>query len=131
MSRPGKENIIWYMISEYKFGSLTIERKTYYHDVEVRWSGEVLDWPRAESHVIDAKDVQRAVAQNPETIVIGNGQSGVAQVTPEAQRQIKSKGIELITDVTEEAVKTFNYLLSQAEENEEEIKVIGLFHLTC
>jgi len=120
-----------YMITEYKFGSITIERQTYRHDVEVWWTGEVLAWPRPESHKISAKDIQRAIEQNPETIVIGTGQSGIAQVTPEAQKEVELKGIKLIIDATEEAIKTFNYLLSQAEENEEELKIIGLFHLTC
>jgi len=30
------------MIEEYKFGSITIDKKTYHQDVEVYWSGEVL-----------------------------------------------------------------------------------------
>ena len=120
------------MINEYKFGSITIDGKTYEHDVEVRWIGEVLKWWREESHVIDVEDVKRAVDQNPDTIIIGNGEAGVARVTEEAQKFIREKGIKLIVDKTEEATKTFNIILGESElEEGRQEKVIGLFHLTC
>lgn len=120
------------MIEEYKFGSMTIDGKTYDHDVEARWTDDVLDWERDESHIIDVADVERALAENPQTIVIGTGESGAAQVTTEARREIKSRGIELIIDRTEAAAKTFNIRKEESEEEEgEQEKVIGLFHLTC
>lgn len=112
------------MIDAYHFGSITINGKTYNHDVEVRWTDEILSWWRKESHIIDVEDVKRPVAANPQTIIIGTGESGVAQVTEEAQNFIKEKGIELLIDKTEEAIKTFNVIKEQK-------KIIGLFHLTC
>lgn len=130
------------MIEEYHFGSVTIDGKTYNHDVEVRWTpnqkfgegqaGEVLKWWRKESHQVDVEDVKRTIEQNPDTIVIGTGEAGVAKVTENAQKFIREKGIKLIIDKTEEAVKTFNIILgeSRGEEGKQE-KVIGLFHLTC
>jgi len=136
------------MIEEYKFGSITINGKTYNYDVEVRWTpkdpaptlgagstgqaGEVLPWWRKESHVIDAEDAKRAIEQNPDTIVIGTGESGMARVAEKAKEEIKSKGIELIIDLTEQATKTFNIINEESEEEEgKQRKVIGLFHLTC
>lgn len=120
------------MIEEYKFGSITIDGKIYDYDVEVRWSGEVLKWWRAESHVIDLGDIQRAIDQNPDTIIIGTGESGMAKITDRLKQELKSKGIELIVDLTEQATKTFNILNDESGEEEgEQNKVIGLFHLTC
>ena len=120
------------MIEEYHFGSITIDGKTYNHDVEVRWTGEVLKWWRKESHIIDVEDVKRAIEQNPDTIVIGTGESGIAKVNEGAQELIRSKGIKLIIDLTEQAVKTFNIINKDSlEEEGEQDKVIGLFHLTC
>lgn len=120
------------MIEEYRFGVITIDGKTYNHDVEVRWTGEVLKWWRGESHVIDVEDIERAIEQNPETIVIGTGESGIAEVTENCQKFIKEKGIELIIDKTEEATKTFNIIKEESKEEEgRQNKVIGLFHLTC
>jgi len=120
------------MIEEYHFGSITISGKTYNHDVEVRWTGEVLKWGRKESHIIDVEDVKRAVEQKPDIIIIGTGEAGVAEVTEEAQKFITDKGIKLIIDKTEEATKTFNIICEESElEEGEQERVIGLFHLTC
>lgn len=120
------------MIEEYKFGSITINGKIYNHDVELRWTDEVLKWWRKEGHIIDVEDVKRAIEQNPDTIIIGTGESGTAEVTEAAKNEIKSKGIELIIDLTEQATKTFNVINEESEEEEgEQDKVIGLFHLTC
>ena len=129
------------MIEEYRFGVIVIDGKEYNHDVEARWlfehpkSGdraEVLNWERAESHIIDVEDVKRAVEQKPDTIVIGTGESGVAKVTDSAKEFIKSQGIDLIVVLTGEAVRTFNIIEGDSlEEESEQNKVIGLFHLTC
>lgn len=120
------------MIQEYRFGSMAINEKTYNEDVEVRWTGEVLLWKRQEDHIIDVEDVKNAVEQNPEVIVIGIGESGMAKITEEAQNFIRQANIQLVIDKTEEAVRTFNVIHSDSlEEEGVEEKVIGLFHLTC
>jgi hypothetical protein len=120
------------MIEEYHFGSITIDDKTYNHDVEVRWTGEVLEWQRKESHLFDIDSAKRAVEQNPDTIIFGTGEMGIAKVSGDCRNFIKEKGIELIIDKTGEAVKTFNVILENSEGEEgRQKKVIGLFHLTC
>lgn len=119
------------MIDDYKFGFIIIDGKAYTQDVEARWDFEmeqnieVLSWVREESHIIDVKDVKRAVEQKPNLIVIGTGQAGVAQVTEKAKEFIKKRGIDLVVDATGRAVGLFN---EKIKENE---KIIGLFHLTC
>ncbi len=120
------------MIEEYKFGSIAIDGKIYDYDVELRWTGEILKWWRKEGHIIDVEDIRRATEQNPDTIVIGTGESGLARVTEEAQNFIKERGVKLIVDLTEQATKTFNVINEESEEEEgKQDKVIGLFHLTC
>jgi len=119
------------MIEEYHFGAITIDGKIYNHDVEVRWTDEVLKWWREESHFIDIEDVKRAVGESPDIIIIGTGESGIAKVSEEAQKFIKEKGIELIIDQTVEAVKTFNIIKEESKEEGKQRKIIGLFHLTC
>jgi len=120
------------MIEKYEFRSITIDGKTYEYEVEVRWTGQVLPWGRREHHLIDVEDVKRAVEQNPDTIVIGTGESGMAKVTKAAEKFIQEKGIKLIIDKTEEATKTFNIINEASKEEEgKQNKVIGLFHLTC
>jgi len=121
-----------YMIQEYRFGSITVNGKNYTEDVEVRWTNEVLDWTFRERHLINVEEVKRAVEQNPEIIVIGTGEPGLAEVTEETKEFIRGKGIELIVDKTEDAVKTFNVINEESlEEEGRQKKIIGLFHLTC
>lgn len=115
------------MIEEYKFGLIVINGKTYTQDVEVRWNGEVLKWQRLEGHVFNVEDVKRAIDQSPDKIILGIGAYGVCKVTEDCQNFIKGKGVKLIIEKTEEAVKIFNRALKEPKEN----KVIGLFHLTC
>ena len=119
------------MIEEYSFGLIKINGKTYHYDVIVLWTGEVLEWWRKESHLIDVEDVKSSVNLNPDTIIIGIGESGVAKVTEKAKEYIKEKGIKLIVDKTEEAVKNFNVISKNSEEKRKQNQVIGLFHLTC
>lgn len=104
-----------------------IDNETYAKDVEVRYpDNDVLLWQKKESHVIDSEDVQRAIDQKPEIIIIGNGESGVAQIAEKAKKEIESSGIQLIIEKTGDAVKTFNAEIQTKRE-----KIIGLFHLTC
>lgn len=120
------------MIEEYRFGLIIIDGTTYNHDIEITWEDEVLEWWRKESHVIDVDDIKKAIEKNPDTIIIGTGESGIAKVTGEAKEAIQSKGIKLIIDRTEQAAKTFNVINEESEEEEgKQDKVIGLFHLTC
>jgi len=120
------------MIDEYKFGSIIIDGKTYDYDLELRWTGEVLKWWRKKGHKIDVEDIKRALGQNPDTIILGTGAYGICKTTEDCQNFIKEKGIKLIIDKTEEAVKTFNVILQESKEEEgEQNRVIGLFHLTC
>ena len=54
------------------------------------------------------------------------------EVGKDAKKEIESRGIELIIDITEEAIKTFNIINEESKKEEgEQKKVIGLFHLTC
>jgi hypothetical protein len=70
--------------------------------------------------------------QASDTIIIGTGESGVAKVSERVKQEIKSKGIELIVDLTEQATKTFNIINEESKGEEgKQRKVIGLFHLTC
>lgn len=120
------------MIEEYHFGLIKIDGRTFDHDVEVRWDGQVLKWWRKESHLIDFEDVKRAIEQAPQIIVIGTGAYGVAKITERARKEIEKAGIELIIDSTEEAVKTFNIILRESKkETGKPKRVVGLFHLTC
>jgi hypothetical protein len=113
------------MIEEYHFGSITISGKIYNYDVELRWTGEVLKWQREEGHSIGEEDVNGAIAGNPDLIVIGTGESGLAEVSEGVKEKILSEGIGLMIEKIGKAITIFN------NEQKRGRKVIGLFHLTC
>ena len=119
------------MIEEYKFGLIKINDKEYNYDVEVRWNGQVLLWWRQESHAIDLVDIQGALRQEPDLIIFGTGMQGIAKVTKQAQKEIRSRGIELIINKTDQAVQAFNLIKEKTEKEKIIKKIIGLFHLTC
>lgn len=119
------------MIEEYKTGIITVNGKNYNNDIFVDWKGEISDWEHKEEHLIDVDDVRFTVEKNPETIVLGTGENGLLEISESAQNFIMEKGIKLVADRTEEAVKTFNILKENSlEEEGQQEKVIGLFHLT-
>jgi len=113
------------MIDEFQFGSITVNGQKYDFDVEIRAKGEVLRWSREKSHVFNLKDVERVTAENPEIIILGIGVYGLAQVSGEVQEFFENKGIKLIIEKTDQAVRFFNNLIKEKK------KVIGFFHLTC
>lgn len=120
------------MIEEYKYGLIIIDGKNYNNDVIVDWSGGVSEWKKPDSHLIEPGDVIAALGMNPEVVVIGTGENGIAEITQAAQDSILGKGIKLIIDKTQEAVRTFNILKEDSlEEEGKQTKVVGFFHLTC
>lgn len=119
------------MIEEYKPGVITVDGRNYDSDIFVDWKDEVSDWQHREEHAIEAEDLRAAVEKNPETIVLGTGENGMVEISESAQDFISEKGIKLMVDRTEEAIKTFNILKENSlEEEGRQEKVIGLFHLT-
>jgi hypothetical protein len=120
------------MIEEYRFGSIIIDGKEYHHDVEVRWTGEVLKWWRLEGHSVVIEDLEMALEANPEVIVIGTGAQGRMEVPEDIREAVRIRGIQLVVDPTEEATKTFNIINEESQEEEgRQKRIIGLFHLTC
>lgn len=113
------------MIQHYSFGSIVIGGRSYTRDVMVFWDGTVAGWQRKESHKVDAADIKPATDKDPEIIIIGTGEAGVAEILGGAKDLAKSKGIGLVIEKTAEAANIFNKSL------EEKKRAVGLFHLTC
>ena len=113
------------MIDDYKFGSITIDGKTYDSDVIIHGEKMVNDsWWRKEGHNIAIEDL-KDLPEKFEVLVIGNGASGVCQVTDETIEFVKKKGVEVIVQMTGDATRTYNKLLKEGKD------VVGAFHLTC
>ena len=110
------------------FGTITIDGKTYEHDVLVRLSGEVVKRKKklskklyGTSHVLSEDEARFLFESGCDQVVIGSGQMGNVQLSPEAVAYFERKGCEVLLKPTPEAIHVFNR--SRA-------KRIGLFHVT-
>lgn len=119
------------MIDEFDFGRIKIDGTLYRIDVEVYSTGRVLKWIRKKGHVFLPEDVARALSEDPGAIVLGTGVYGGARVPQRTREKIRKRGLRLVIDKTEEAVRSFNAILKKNQEAGVEEKVVGLFHLTC
>ena len=111
------------------FGTITIDGKTYEHDVLVRLSGEVVKRKKklskklyGTSHVLSEDEARFLFEKGCDQVVIGSGQFGNVQLSPEAEAYFERKGCEVLLKQTPEAIQMFNR--SRARR-------IGLFHVTC
>jgi hypothetical protein len=79
-------------IEDTKFGSITIDRKTYEHDVVIRLSGEVIKRKKklskklyGTSHVLSKDEAKFVFEKGCEEFIIGSGQMGNVHLSPEAK----------------------------------------------
>jgi hypothetical protein len=112
------------MIEFYNFGRIVIDGKEYTSDVII-YPGHVdSSWWRKEGHRLQVVDIDKAIAEKPEILIIGTGASGLMEVSKEVESYITSKGIRLMVDTTKKACQAYNRL-SQSS------KTIAALHLTC
>jgi hypothetical protein len=111
------------------FGAITIDGKTYQHDVVVRLSGEVVKRKKKLSkklygtlHVLSKDEAKFLFEKGCDQVVIGSGQMGNVHLSREAEAYFERKGCEVVLKPTPEAIRMFN---------RSRTKRIGLFHVTC
>ena len=112
-----------------EFGSITIDGKTYPHDVVIRLSGEVEKRRKrlskdvyGTSHVISKAEAKHVHDDGCELLVVGAGQEGNVRLSPEAREYFDKKRCRVIVQPTPDAIETFN----RSQE-----KRIALMHVTC
>lgn len=112
-----------------KFGSITIDGKTYEHDVIVRLSGKVEKRKKklskkkyGTSHILSKAEAKFVLEDGCDVVIIGAGQEGNVRLSPEASEYFEKKGCKVVVQPTPEAIQSFN----QSRE-----KKIGLMHITC
>ncbi len=116
-------------IERTEFGSITIDGKTYDHDVIVSLSGDVAKRKKklskryyGTSHIISKDEAKFVFERGCEELVLGTGQSDKVKLSKEAAEYLDKKGCRVIAQPTPAAIRAFNK--SKKEK-------IGLFHVTC
>ena len=111
------------------FGSITIDGKTYDHDVLIRLDGTIAKRKKklskklyGTSHVVSEDEAKFVFEKGSELLVLGSGQEGNVRLSPEAETYFTKKGCKVVIQPTPEALRVFNNARG---------KKIGLFHVTC
>ena len=112
-------------ISSFKFGSITINRKKYEHDVMVTWEGRVKPVHTDVRHLIGKEELVKLLLERPEIIVIGLGEDILMKISPEVVKFAEEKKLKIIEKSTVRAVKEFNELVRAGK------KVVAYMHVTC
>ena len=112
-----------------EFGSITIDGKTYDHDVVVRLGGEVVKRKKklskriyGTSHTVSEDEARFVYEQGCEQLIFGTGQYASAALSPEAAAFFEKKGCKVVPAPTPRAIQAFNACQKPK---------IGLFHVTC
>ena len=111
------------------FGSITIEGKTFNHDVIIRLDGEVKKRKKklskaifGSSHTVSKDEAKYVYEKGAQRVIIGSGQSGILKISPEAEDFFKKKECRIVIHPTPKAIKAWNDTKESA---------VGLFHITC
>ena len=116
-------------INRTKFGSITIDGKTYNHDVLIKLNGEVVKRKKklskavyGSSHTISLGEAEFIYEDDAERLILGAGQYGMANLSEAAKRFFKEQDCKVEVLPTPEAINAWN---------QSESETIGLFHITC
>jgi len=116
-------------IDRSEFGSITIDGKTYEHDVVIRLSGKVDKWQKklskeqyGTSHIISKAEAKSVFEKGCDLLIIGAGQHGIVRLSPEASAYFEKNDCRILIEPTHEAIRLFN---------QSRAKKIGLMHVTC
>ena len=111
------------------FGTITIDGKTYDHDVVIRLSGEIVKRKKqlskkyyGTSHVLSKDEAKFVFEKGCEQLIIGSGQVGNVHLSPEAEAYFAKKGCKVLLQPTHKAIHLFNGSMARK---------VGLFHVTC
>ena len=112
-----------------QFGAITIDAKTYEHDVIIRLSGKVEKRRKrlskekyGTSHIVSKEEAKFVFEDGCELLIVGAGQDGNVRLSPEASAYFDKKHCRVIVQPTPEAIVSFNRSRD---------KKMALMHVTC
>jgi hypothetical protein len=98
-----------------EFGAVTIDAKTYEHDVIIRLSGKVEKRRKrlskekyGTSHIVSKEEAKFVFEDGCEVLIVGAGQDGNVRLSPEASTYFDKKRCRVILQPAPEAIVSFN-----------------------
>lgn len=113
------------MITEFSFGKIVVNGKTYKNDIKIIGGRVITEWWRKSGHRVEVEDISDILESEPEVVVIGKGSPGLLKSTASLRDYLAANHIELIEKKTSKAIDEFNGLLEQGR------KVAAGFHISC
>ena len=111
-------------ITEYKFGSISVDSNVYTNDIIILPDKIINNWWREKGHSLCRNDLKDVIPYNPEIIIIGCGYYSILKVPKKLIDEFKKEGITLMPLNSKNAVDFYN---SQKDIS----KIIFGIHLTC
>ena len=113
------------MITEFSFGKIVVNGRTYTNDIKIIAGQVISEWWRKSGHRVAVEDMTDVLAAEPDIVVIGKGSPGLLKSTASLKDHLSARHIELIEKKTSKAVEIFNGLFHQGR------KVAAGFHISC
>jgi hypothetical protein len=111
-------------ITHYSFGRITVDDEIFTSDVVIYPDRINSSWWRKEGHLLQVADLKEIVKESVPFLIIGTGYYGSMKVPAATVDYLKSKGIDVVTCITQKAVETYNRTWGQKP-------VVAALHLTC
>ncbi|MGB7873255.1 MAG: Mth938-like domain-containing protein [Anaerolineales bacterium] len=120
------------LITDLSWGNMEVSiagEKQNFKDCKV-WPGGAREWRWGETGThhspgIQPLDIKEILEQGLEEIVLGRGQLGRLEVSPETEATLRESGVSYHIEKTKKAVALFNDLVREGK------RVGGVFHSTC
>jgi len=120
---------VYSSIQSTRFGSITVGGREYDHDIVICVDGTIAKRKErlskaihGTSHILSLREADYVYQDGAKVIVIGSGQSGALELSPEAERYFAQRSCTVKIHPTPEAIDVWN---AETEPR------IGLFHVTC
>jgi hypothetical protein len=111
-------------IDSFRFGQIVIDGQIYRQDVIILPDRVLPNWWRVKGHKLCYEDLQQALQEKPQTVIIGCGVFQRITVPDEVCEQIEARGACLVALRTGEACERYNQCCREG-------RVVAALHLTC
>ena len=113
------------MITDFSFGKIVVNGKTYTDDIKIVRGQVISDWWRKRGHRVDVEDIADILESGPDIVVIGKGSPGLMKTSSHLRESLEANNIVLIEKKTSKAIEVFNKLFQEGR------KVAAGLHITC